>query len=80
MMASSGRQVTVREIVEARGDEFPPEIRAPLEAEMARDEMGPKVGEVPPDFYLKMRGAEARVRLSSYRRKRPVALVFGSYT
>ena len=47
---------------------------------MERDEIGPKVGEQPPDFFLKSLGSEERVRLSSFRGKRPVALAFGSYT
>jgi peroxiredoxin len=51
-----------------------------LEAVVARDEMGPQVGEYPPDFSLKRLDADTRVRLSSFRDKRPVALVFGSYT
>jgi hypothetical protein len=34
----------------------------------------------PPDFTLKRLGSDERVRLSSFQGKRPVALVFGSYT
>ena len=80
MKAPPGHRVTVREILEAQGDEFPPELRVPLEAVMERDEMGPNVGEQPPDFFLKRLGFEERVRLSSFRGKRPVAIAFGSYT
>ena len=80
MKASPGHPITVREILESHRDEFPPDLRAPLEAMMERDEIGPKVGEQPPDFFLKSLEAEERVRLSSFRGKRPVALAFGSYT
>ena len=47
---------------------------------MVRDEMGPQLGEYPPDFSLKRLDSDTRVRLSSFRGARPVALVFGSYT
>ena len=80
MKASPGHRVTVREILKSHGDEFARELRVPLEAVMERDEMGPKVGEQPPDFFLKRLGFEERVRLSSFRGKRPVAIAFGSYT
>lgn len=40
-----------------------------------------KVGDVAPDFNLRTTAdRESRVRLSSLRGERPVALVFGSYT
>ncbi|MCA8957720.1 MAG: hypothetical protein KDC87_16715 [Planctomycetes bacterium] len=55
-----------------------------------RDELGgaaprpsgpPKVGAMAPDFDLPRVGdAKSRVRLSSFRGKQPVALIFGSYT
>ena len=80
MKASPGHRVTVREILESRGEEFPPELRAPVEAVMERDEMGPKLGEQPPDFFLKSLGSDERVRLSSFQGQRPVAIAFGSYT
>jgi peroxiredoxin len=38
------------------------------------------VGDLAPDFELTVRGGEQKVRLSSFRGRRPVALVFGSYT
>ena len=47
---------------------------------MVRDETGPKVGEVPPDFSLKRLESLERVRLSSFKDRQPVALAFGSYT
>jgi len=37
-------------------------------------------GDRAPDFRLKKRGSSDSILLSSYRGKRPVALVFGSYT
>jgi hypothetical protein len=39
-----------------------------------------KVGDMAPDFELKVMHKETRVALSSFRNRRPVALVFGSYT
>jgi hypothetical protein len=39
-----------------------------------------KAGDMAPDFNLKVMHKETRIMLSSYRNKRPVALVFGSYT
>ena len=51
-----------------------------LETVAERDQTGPGEGETPPDFELKKLGSEDRVRLSSFQGKRPVALVFGSYT
>lgn len=39
-----------------------------------------KVGDIAPDFNLKVMHKDTRVPLSSFRNQRPVALVFGSYT
>jgi hypothetical protein len=39
-----------------------------------------KVGDMAADFNLKKMKSEERVRLSSFKGERPVALVFGSYT
>ena len=47
---------------------------------MRRNTMGPNEGEVPPDFNLRRTGTSERVELSSFKGKKPVALVFGSYT
>jgi len=42
---------------------------------------GPKPGDEAPDFELPLLGDSARkVRLSSFRAKKPVALIFGSFT
>jgi hypothetical protein len=45
-----------------------------------RETKAPTVGEDAPDFELPLRGSRKRVRLSSFRAKWPVALIFGSYT
>ena len=63
-----------------RKEGLPPQLQAAIDAVIARDDMGPAVGQKPPDFNLKLLGSDERVRLSDYRGKRPVALVFGSYT
>jgi hypothetical protein len=69
-----------REMLEAVGADLTPILREAMEAVVARDEMGPHVGTVPPDFDLKLMGTEDRVRLSSFKGQKPVALIFGSYT
>ena len=63
-----------------RKEGLSPQLQAAIDAVIARDDMGPAVGQEPPDFNLKLLGSDERVRLSDYRGKRPVALVFGSYT
>ena len=78
--ASSSSQFTAREVLEPRKPGLSPAMQSAVDAVIARDEMGPAVGEQPPDFFLKRMGTEERVRLSSFRGKRPVALIFGSYT
>ena len=44
------------------------------------DAKSPKVGDMAPDFELQDPEGNVRIRLSDFRGKRPVALVFGSYT
>lgn len=78
--AASGGQMPAREMLDAVGADLTDILRQAMEAVVARDEMGPHVGEVPPDFNLKLTGSEERVRLSSFKGQRPVALIFGSYT
>ena len=78
--AAWGHGITARQVLEAQKGTLSPHLRLALEAVVARDEMGPQVGAYPPDFSLKRLDSDARVRLSSFRGKRPVALVFGSYT
>ncbi len=46
----------------------------------AMDVQSPKVGDLAPDFELQDPQGNVRIRLSDFRGKRPVALVFGSYT
>jgi hypothetical protein len=48
--------------------------------QLAGDPKSPKVGDLAPDFELQDPDGNVRVRLSDFRGKRPVALVFGSYT
>ena len=48
--------------------------------QLERDPRSPKVGDLAPDFELQDPEGVTRVRLSDFRGKRPVALVFGSYT
>ena len=78
--ASSGGQIPAREILDEAGGDLNGMLRQVMEAVVLRDEMGPNVGEVPPDFDLKLVGSEERVKLSSFKGQKPVALIFGSYT
>lgn len=48
--------------------------------QLENDRRSPKVGDLAPDFELQDPSGRTAVRLSSFRGKRPVALVFGSYT
>ena len=70
----------VRQMLASQGHTLSPALHTALEAVAVRDEMGPQVGTSPPDFCLKRLGTAERVRLSSFRGQRLVALVFGSYT
>ncbi len=78
--AASGGQMPAREMLDDVGGDLTGILRQAMEAVVLRDEMGPHVGDVPPDFNLKRMGDEERVRLSSFKGERPVALIFGSYT
>jgi len=44
------------------------------------DAVAPKVGDAAPDFELRDAGGENPLSLSDFKGKRPVALVFGSFT
>jgi peroxiredoxin len=44
------------------------------------DAFAPKVGDVAPDFELGDANGQNSVRLSDFHVKKPVALIFGSYT
>lgn len=48
--------------------------------QLAHDVDSPKIGDLAPDFELQDPAGERSIRLSTFRGKRPVALVFGSYT
>jgi hypothetical protein len=78
--ASSGGQIPAREMLDEAGGGLNGMLRQAMEAVVQRDEMGPNVGEVPPDFDLKLVGTEERVKLSSFKGHTPVVLIFGSYT
>ena len=45
-----------------------------------RETLAPAVGADAPDFKLPRLGRSAQVQLSSFRGRKPVALIFGSYT
>ena len=45
-----------------------------------KDESGPAVGEEAPDFELRTLEGDGVVKLSDFKGKKPVVLVFGSYT
>jgi len=78
--AAAGGQMPAREMLDAVSGDLTGLLRQAMVAVVARDEMGPHVGDVPPDFNLKRMGSEERVRLSSFKDQKPVALIFGSYT
>ena len=80
LKAASSERIPARQILEVCGDELSEETREALQTVIKRDEMGPKIGQVPPDINLKLMGSEDRVQLSSFQGKKPVALAFGSYT
>ena len=44
------------------------------------DTHAPKVGDIAPDFSLLDANGQNPLRLSDYRQKKPVALIFGSFT
>jgi hypothetical protein len=69
--------------VPGRGPTVPPAVALATQARYrSRERIA--VGDLAPDFNLERLGAETpraeRVRLSSFRGQRPVALFFGSYT
>lgn len=78
--SATSHGITARQVLKSQGDTLSLPLRMALEAVVARDQMGPQVGDYPPDFSLKRLGSDERVCLSSFRGQRPVALVFGSYT
>ena len=73
-------RVSPRELLEAHGGEFDADVRNAFQAIVTRDEMGPMQGQDAVDFTLKRAGSDEYVTLSSFKGRRPVALIFGSYT
>ena len=58
-----------------------PDRRASMMQFLAeRETLAPAAGKEAPDFTLQRLGSDEFVRLSSFKGKRPVALIFGSYT
>ena len=55
-LAAAQGAKTAREILEGWQVALPDEVRSALEATLVRDETGPKVGDLPPDFDLKRLG------------------------
>jgi len=60
-------------------DKPPPEAEQMIEKQK-REDFGPKVGAVAPNFKLKMLDEKREIDLSSFKGSKPVVLVFGSYT
>ncbi|MDQ6676260.1 MAG: hypothetical protein M3Z09_03085 [Acidobacteriota bacterium] len=70
-----------RVIARIPGSETPGPVLMPLQAIMFAARSGPlRAGMEAPDFELKTADHRESVRLSSFCGKRPVVLVFGSYT
>lgn len=44
------------------------------------DALAPKVGDIAPDFKLRDTDGENPIRLSEFKGKKPVGLIFGSFT
>ena len=44
------------------------------------DPLAPKVGDIAPEFELYDANGKNSIRLSDFKGKKPVALIFGSYT
>jgi hypothetical protein len=62
-------------------DSMNPERRGAMLRFIAqRETHAPAVGTEAPDFELLRLGSDERVRLSSFRNRKPVALIFGSFT
>ena len=54
--------------------------RSAMRKRMTRDDGAPKVGEIAPVFKLESLDGKSGFDLKSARGKRPVVLIFGSYT
>jgi Ca2+-binding EF-hand superfamily protein len=55
-------------------------VKGLLEGELGSFYEGPRVGKPAPDFALKTHDGKRTIRLSEFRGKKPVVLVFGSFT
>ncbi len=56
-------------------------VKGLLEGEIGSFHEGPKVGRLAPDFSLPRHDDDAKtITLSQYRGKKPVVLIFGSFT
>ena len=55
-------------------------LKGLFEGEIGSFREGPSVGRLAPDFRLKLHDGDKEVSLSDYRGKKPVVLVFGSFT
>ncbi len=51
-----------------------------MKRQMKLNKLAPKAGDLAPDFTLSDVAGTASITLSDFRGKKPVALVFGSYT
>ena len=77
---SSAPKTTPVKVWKSRASRYPAQLQEVVDAVFRRDEMGPDEGEAPPEIDLKRLGLEERVRLSSFKGQRAVAMAFGSYT
>ena len=76
-----GPQIAARKrLFDALAENIDPDVELALDGVAQRDQSGPNEGEVAPDFELKRLGSVETVRISDFRGKRPVAMIFGSYT
>ncbi len=55
-------------------------IKEMVKKHKAKPDNAPKVGDLAPNFKLKSRDGKSEVDLASFRGKKPVMLIFGSYT
>ena len=77
---SRGRRITLKELIENGKVSVPAEIRIAVDAVSERDAMGPAIGAPAADFRLKRLDEDAYIHLLEFKNRRPVALIFGSYT
>lgn len=56
------------------------DIRKIMKEHESRPDTAPKVGSEAPNFKLKVLDGDKELELSSFKGKKPVVLVFGSYT